>query len=63
MNEALFAFLILTQVRRQKFQRDEPVESGIQRFVDHTHATGAELFEDFVMRYGFADHYEVEVFT
>jgi hypothetical protein len=32
------------------------LQLGVFRFVNHLHAAFAELFDDFVVRYGFADH-------
>jgi len=41
---------------KKKFQRDGPFQLGVLGFVDHPHAAFTEFFENFVMRYGFADH-------
>ncbi|MCH7681960.1 hypothetical protein IID10_21785 [candidate division KSB1 bacterium] len=56
VDEALFVFLILTQVRWQKLQSNKAVEFGVLGFVDHAHAAFAELFKDSIMRYCFANH-------
>ena len=47
---------VLHHVVGQKFQGDGAVEAGIQGFVDHTHSTGTELFDDAKVRDGLADH-------
>src|SRR5215469_7603226 len=39
----------------QEFQCDEAVETGVLGFIDNTHATTAESFEDAVMGDGLAD--------
>ena len=40
----------------QKLQRDKAVQARVLGFVDHAHATAAELFDDAVVRDGLADH-------
>jgi len=44
-------------VQGQEFQGDGALQFGILGFVNDAHATFAELFDDFVMEYGFADHF------
>src|SRR5208282_525848 len=39
----------------QKFQRDKTIQAGVLRFIDDTHASAAELFDDAVMGDGFAE--------
>ena len=56
MDKALLLLIGLAEMMRQKFERDETVEFGVLSFVDNTHAAFTELLEDFVMRYGFANH-------
>ena len=41
---------------RQKLERDKTVQASIFGFVNHTHATAAELLDDAVVRDGLADH-------
>ncbi len=41
---------------RQELERDFAVEFGVFGEVDFPHAACAELFEDFVVRYGLANH-------
>ena len=42
--------------RREKLERDEPAEPEVFGLVDHTHATGAELGDDAIVRDRLADH-------
>ncbi len=49
-------FFIVAQLFRQKFERDQTPEVEIFRFIDNTHASAAELFEDAVMANGTAGH-------
>ena len=44
------AIVVLTEVRRQEFERDFPAESGILGEVYLAHPTGADLLDDPVVR-------------
>ena len=46
---------ISSKVFGQKFQRYKPVQLGVFRFVNHTHAATTEFFDDAVVREGPAD--------
>ena len=37
-------------LRREQFQRDEPVQALLPRLIDHPHAAASEAFEDFQLR-------------
>jgi hypothetical protein len=41
---------------RQKLKSDGAPELHIERFVNHTHAAGADFLDNAVMRDGFANH-------
>ena len=47
---------IAGEIVGQEFERDEAAECGVLGLIDDTHAAAAQLFENPVMRYGFADH-------
>ena len=47
---------ILSDVFREKFQRDKAVEARVLRFVNNTHAAAAQLLDDAVMRDNLANH-------
>jgi len=49
LDEPGFARLGGCQMRREKLQRDKPVEICIPGFVDDAHPTFTELFENLVM--------------
>ena len=46
---------VASQFVRQELQRDEAMEPGVLRFVDHAHAAAAELLDDAVVGEGLAD--------
>ena len=41
---------------RKKLKRDETMQPGVLGLMDHPHPATAELFNDAIMRDGFADH-------
>ena len=47
--------MVLSEVFRQKLQRDKSVELVVFGFVNDAHPTATELFDDPVMRDGAAD--------
>ena len=50
--EALQRQRILSKIFREELQGYESPEPGVLRFIDHTHATAAQLSDDDVMRDG-----------
>ena len=44
---------------RQELQSHEAAKLGVLGFVNDTHAAATELFDDAIVRYGFADHCSV----
>ena len=50
-------FLITNRGQGQELQRNGPFELGVLGFINDAHAAFAELFEDFVVGYGFADQF------
>src|SRR5436190_1747933 len=54
---------ILGTLLRQELHRNRTAEADILRFIDNTHASGAEMFKDFVVRNGLADHRALMVTT
>ncbi|MBZ5582546.1 MAG: hypothetical protein LAQ30_10155, partial [Acidobacteriia bacterium] len=56
LHEAPLALGVGHFVRRQNFNRDEAVEVGVARLVDHAHTTLAEGFEDLIVRNRSAGH-------
>ena len=48
--------MVAGHVFRQKLEGHKPVEAGVLRFVNHTHAPATELRDDAVVRDGLADH-------
>jgi hypothetical protein len=52
----LVAYFIFARMRRQKLESNEAVELEVLGFVDHTHASAAELFEDLIVGDGLIDH-------
>jgi len=50
-------------MRGQKLECDEAIELDVERFVNHAHAACAELFEDFVVGEGLAEHIHGTAFT
>ena len=47
--EAFEGLRVARDVFRQEFQRDEAAEFGVFRFVNYTHASAAQFFQDAVM--------------
>lgn len=54
--EAFEGLGILGRIVGEKLEGDEAAELSVFGFVDHTHATAAEQFEDAVVGDGLADH-------
>src|SRR5437868_1200486 len=54
--EAFERIRIVSDIGRNELDRNKASELCVFRFVDHTHATAAEFFDDAVMRDGLADH-------
>ncbi len=54
--EGLAGSRIILQFCRQELQRDMAVQLEVFGFVHHTHPAAAELFNDAIVRDGFADH-------
>ncbi len=50
---------VLREFFGQEFQRDEASEAGVLGFIDHAHATAAQLFNDAVVRDGLVEHYSI----
>lgn len=48
---------IVSNIFREEFQSDEPVEPRVLGFIDNSHAPTAELFDDAVMRDDLPDHW------
>jgi hypothetical protein len=48
--ETFQSLAILGQSLRQELERDKPVQPGVFGFVNYTHATGAQLLQDAVVR-------------
>ena len=53
--EALAAFFVAQQMRREKLQRHRSIELGVLGFVNHTHPAFTEFLGDLVMRNGLPD--------
>src|ERR1700746_243446 len=47
---------VLRYVIREEFQSNEPPKLGVFGFIDYTHTTSSDLFEDAVVRDGLTDH-------
>ena len=47
---------VMGYVFRQEFESNKAVEPRVLGFVDDTHTTAAELFDDAVVRNGVAEH-------
>jgi len=56
LDEAPLGIGIGLEMVRKKLQCDKPVELGVSGFVNNAHATGAEFFQNLVLRNGLADH-------
>ena len=54
--ETTASFGIRNELRRKNLDRDFPVELGVQRAVDDSHAAAADLRQDPVVRKGPPDH-------
>ena len=54
--ETVERLAILGQVFGQELQRDEAAQGCVFGFVDDTHPAAAQLFDNAVVRDGFADH-------
>ena len=54
--EPLDSLSVVDDVGRQELQRHLTLEGGVLGPVDHTHTSAPDLFEDFVVGYGLADH-------
>jgi hypothetical protein len=51
LDKTLFLVIGGKNVGRQEFQRNDAVELGVFRLIDHTHPTFTKLLEDPVMSY------------
>src|SRR5262249_55490486 len=58
LGETPQVFFIAELLGGQQFQGDEAIQPRVTGFVDHAHAALPELFGDFVVRDGTADHRE-----
>jgi hypothetical protein len=56
LNEAVFFIFIRAEMMGEKFQGDEALKLEVLGFVNHAHAAAAELFDDFVVGDGLAEH-------
>jgi hypothetical protein len=56
VNEAFLFIFIRAEMWWEKFKHDEAIELEVLGFIDHAHASAAELFEDFVVGNAFAEH-------
>src|SRR5262245_15125503 len=54
--EAFESERIISKVRRQELQSDEPAQFEILGLVDHAHPSTTKLFQNPVMGNGLADH-------
>src|SRR3984893_3055185 len=54
--EAAESLRVMSDIFRQKLEGDEPAELQILGFVNHSHPTAADLFDNAVVRDGLADH-------
>ena len=54
LEKAGFRFFVRTEMRGQKFERNDAVEPGVSSFIDHSHTTPAKLLHDLVARDGMA---------
>ena len=54
--KALQRLGILQHVLGKEFQRDGALEPGVHGLVDHTHAAGAEFFQNAIVREGPVNH-------
>jgi hypothetical protein len=55
--EALQGLRVLGNVVRKEFQSDKALKIGVLGFVNYTHPTTAEPFDDAVVRDGLANHW------
>ena len=56
-DKALLGGIVVAPLRGQELQRDETIELGVARLIDHAHPAAAELGENGVLRNRFADEW------
>src|SRR5579862_2116566 len=61
LHKAAARDVVLRNRRAEKLERDKALQPDIARFVDHTHAPLAQLFQDAVSRHNAADHVQLPV--
>lgn len=54
--ETVVRVFIFREIGREEFQRNKPVQTGVERFVHHSHPAAAEPFDDAIVGDGLANH-------